>query len=209
MSTLVVVLTGAQKVSLSLSGWRYLKKKIVMRPARSAVSGFRVLGLSDLGRWNEYLLPGSIKDPTSVTPCADFSIIHRNGDAEVWGTRYRFCGQEPERILSTAASSVTLPCLTASLSRKPSLEARRPGLNFSRCTRYLRRLGWCVVFHMIGRLSCDGFGTNTPFDYCRVGVKARSRNVQGASIGSSFRCSSTCFSGFIGLGFIDPVRHFL
>ena len=145
ISRLVVVLTGAQNF-LSLSGWRYLKRRIITRRTLRGIgiSQILVVGFDNLGR---ALASWFAANPQLGYKVCGFLDTHKNGDARVLGT---------VRDLRTVALAHFVDELFVTLSadrelvKESFLEARRLGLNLHVVPDIYDGLGWRAAFHKIG-----------------------------------------------------------
>jgi exopolysaccharide biosynthesis polyprenyl glycosylphosphotransferase len=176
MSRLVVVLTGAQSF-FSLSGWRYLKKKIIMRRTLRGIGISRVLvvGFDKMGR---SLASWLTENPHLGYTVCGFLDTHKNGDAQVLGT---------VRDLRSVALAhfvdelfVTLPA-DGDLVKETFLEARRLGLNLHVVPDIYDGLGWRAALHMIGGFPVMDLHEH-PIPALGLAIK-RAADVLGALIG--------------------------
>jgi exopolysaccharide biosynthesis polyprenyl glycosylphosphotransferase len=176
ISRLVVVLTGAQNF-FSLSGWRYLKKKIIMRRTLRGIGISRVLvvGFGKLGR----SLASWFKDNPHLgyTVCG-FLDTHKNGDAQVLGTVRDLRSVVLAHFVDELF--VTLPA-DGELVRETFLEARRLGLNLHVVPDIYDGLGWRAALHMIGGFPVMDLHEH-PIPAIGLATK-RVVDVLGASIG--------------------------
>jgi exopolysaccharide biosynthesis polyprenyl glycosylphosphotransferase len=176
MSRLVVILTGAQSF-FSLSGWRYLKRKIVMRRTLRGIGISRVLVVG-FGKMGRSLASWFDANPHLGYTVCGFLDTHRNGDAEVLGT---------VRDLRSVALAhfvdelfVTLPA-DGELVKETFLEARRLGLNLHVVPDIYDGLGWSAALHMIGGFTVMDL-LEHPIPALGLALK-RVGDVLGASIG--------------------------
>src|SRR5271165_2278581 len=145
MSRLVVVLTGAESF-FSLSGWRYLKKKIIMRRTLRGIGISRVLvvGFGNMGR---NLASWFTTNPHLGYTVCGFLDTHKNGDAQVLGTVHDLRSVALSHFIDELF--VTLPA-DGELVKETFLEARRLGLNLHVVPDIYDGLGWCAALHTIG-----------------------------------------------------------
>jgi exopolysaccharide biosynthesis polyprenyl glycosylphosphotransferase len=145
ISRLVVVLAGVQNF-FGLSGWRYLKKRIVTKRTLRGIGISRVLvvGVDKMGRG---LASWFSENPHLGYAVCGFLDTHKNGDPSVLGT---------VRDLRAVALShfvdelfVTLPA-DGELVKETFLEARRLGLNLHVVPDIYDGLGWRAALHKIG-----------------------------------------------------------
>ena len=145
ISRLVLVLTGAQSF-LSLSGWRYLKRKIIMRRTLRGIGISRVLvvGFGDLGR---ALASWFTKNPHLGYKVCGFLDTHKNGDARVLGSIADLRAVALAHFVDELF--VTLPA-EGKLVKETLVEARRLGLNLHVVPDIYDGLGWRAALHKIG-----------------------------------------------------------
>jgi exopolysaccharide biosynthesis polyprenyl glycosylphosphotransferase len=176
ISRLVIVVTGAQNF-LSLSGWRYLKKKIITgRTLRGiGISRVLVVGVGKMGRG---LASWLTENPHLGYTVCGFLDTHRNGDARVLGT---------VRDLRAVALAhfvdelfVTLPA-DGELVKETFLEARRLGLNLHVVPDIYDGLGWRAALHKIGGFPVMDLHEH-PIPAVGLAIK-RAADVVGAFLG--------------------------
>jgi exopolysaccharide biosynthesis polyprenyl glycosylphosphotransferase len=145
ISRVVVVVAGVQNF-LGLSGWRYLKKKIVTKRTLRGIGISRVLVVG-VGKMGRGLASWFTENPHLGYAVCGFLDTHKNGDPSVLGT---------VRDLRAVALShfvdelfVTLPA-DSELVKETFLEARRLGLNLHVVPDIYDGLGWRAALHKIG-----------------------------------------------------------
>jgi len=145
ISRVVVVVAGVQNF-FGLSGWRYLKKKIVTKRTLRGIGISRVLVVG-VGKMGRGLASWFTDNPHLGYSVCGFLDIHKNGDPSVLGTI---------RDLRAVALShfvdelfVTLPA-DSELVKETFLEARRLGLNLHVVPDIYDGLGWRAALHKIG-----------------------------------------------------------
>jgi len=145
ISRVVVVVAGVQNF-LGLSGWRYLKKKIVTKRTLRGIGISRVLVVG-VGKMGRGLASWFTDNPHLGYAVCGFLDTHKNGDPTVLGT---------VRDLRAVALShfvdelfVTLPA-DGELVKETFLEARRLGLNLHVVPDIYDGLAWSAALHKIG-----------------------------------------------------------
>jgi exopolysaccharide biosynthesis polyprenyl glycosylphosphotransferase len=176
MSRLVVVLTGAQNF-VSLSGWRYLKRKIVIRRTLRGIGISRVLVVG-FGKMGRSLASWLTDNPHLGYSVCGFLDTHRNGDAQVLGTINDLRSVALAHFVDELF--VTLPA-DGELVKETFLEARRLGLNLHVVPDIYDGLGWRAALHMIGGFPVMDLHEH-PIPAFGLAVK-RVADVLGASIG--------------------------
>jgi exopolysaccharide biosynthesis polyprenyl glycosylphosphotransferase len=145
MSRLIMLSMAAQSL-VCLSGWRYLKRKIVLRRTLEGIGVSRVLivGTESMGR----ALASWFREHRHLgyTVCG-FLDTHRNGDDRVLGT----IGDLRSVALAHFVDElfVTLPA-DKEIVKETFLEARRLGINLHVIPDIYDGLGWRATLHKIG-----------------------------------------------------------
>src|SRR5882762_4956401 len=176
MSRLVVVLTGTQSF-FSLSGWRYLKRKIVMRRTLRGIGISRVLVVG-FGKMGRSLASWLTDNPHLGYSVCGFLDTHRNGDAQVLGTVNDLRSVALAHFVDELF--VTLPA-DGELVKETFLEARRLGLNLHVVPDIYDGLGWRAALHMIGGFPVMDLHEH-PIPAFGLAVK-RVADVLGAAVG--------------------------
>jgi exopolysaccharide biosynthesis polyprenyl glycosylphosphotransferase len=176
MSRLVVVLTGTQSF-FSLSGWRYLKRKIVMRRTLRGIGISRVLVVG-FGKMGRSLASWLTDNPHLGYSVCGFLDTHRNGDAQVLGTVNDLRSVALAHFVDELF--VTLPA-DGELVKETFLEARKLGLNLHVVPDIYDGLGWRAALHMIGGFPVMDLHEH-PIPAFGLAVK-RLADVLGAAVG--------------------------